>query len=180
MLDAFEIRRSPRICPTTGREGVFCTERHDGTNLDSRVDKIPNTWTRLRLCRWKMRDMLQHHMYVTLEKDKRTLCDSKVKMHKNENVWLRCVAKHCTGPKRTWCLPRKEVRSRTAKADVLAMLFVKRVARHLVGHREVARNYPYQNNPHELTATRTQIGLDTWQTQIVKNSWSVDAWGSLA
>ena len=32
----------------------------------------------------------------------------------------------------------KELRSRTAKADVLALLLLHRVARYLVGHREVA------------------------------------------
>ena len=31
----------------------------------------------------------------------------------------------------------KDVRSRTAKADVLALLLLKRVARYLVGHREI-------------------------------------------
>ena len=46
----------------------------------------------------------------------------------------------------------KEVRSRTAKADVLAMLLLKQVARYLAGHREVAISCPYQDNP-------SQIGL---------------------
>ena len=44
----------------------------------------------------------------------------------------------------------KEVRSRTAKADVLALLLLKRVARYLVGHREVAISYPYQDNPSQI------------------------------
>ena len=44
----------------------------------------------------------------------------------------------------------KEVRSRTAKADVLALLLLKRVAKYLVGHREVAISYPYQDNPSQI------------------------------
>ena len=44
----------------------------------------------------------------------------------------------------------KEVRSRTAKADVLALLLLKRVAKYLVGHREVAINYPYQDKPSQV------------------------------
>ena len=43
-----------------------------------------------------------------------------------------------------------EVRSRTAKADVLALLLLKRVVRYLVGHREVARSYPYQDNASQI------------------------------
>ena len=41
----------------------------------------------------------------------------------------------------------KEVRSRTAKADVLALLLLKRVARDLV---KVAINYPYPDNPSQI------------------------------
>ena len=35
-------------------------------------DTVERIWI---LVSWKMRDMLQHHMYVSLEKDKPTLCD---------------------------------------------------------------------------------------------------------
>ena len=44
----------------------------------------------------------------------------------------------------------KEVRSRTAKADVLALLLLKRVAGYLVGHREITISYPYQSNPSQI------------------------------
>ena len=44
----------------------------------------------------------------------------------------------------------KEVRARTAKADVLALLLLKRVARYLVGHREITTSYPYQSNPSQI------------------------------
>ena len=44
----------------------------------------------------------------------------------------------------------KEVRSRTAKADVLALLLLKRVARYSVGHREITISYPYQSNPSQI------------------------------
>ena len=44
----------------------------------------------------------------------------------------------------------KEVRSRTAQADVLALLLLKRVARYLVGHRQVAITHPSQDNPSQI------------------------------
>ena len=44
----------------------------------------------------------------------------------------------------------QEVRSRTAKADVLALLLLIRVARYLIGQREVVINYPYQDNPSQF------------------------------
>ena len=44
----------------------------------------------------------------------------------------------------------KEVRSRTAKADVLALLLLKRVARYLVGHREITISFPYQSNQSQI------------------------------
>ena len=44
----------------------------------------------------------------------------------------------------------KEVRSRTAKADVLALMLLKRVAMYLVGHREITISYPYQSNPSQI------------------------------
>ena len=43
-----------------------------------------------------------------------------------------------------------EVRSRTAKAGVLALLLLKRVATYLVGHREITICYPYQGNPSQI------------------------------
>ena len=52
----------------------------------------------------------------------------------------------------------KEVRSRTATADVLTLLLLKRVARYLVGHREVAINYPYLDNPSQIDCY-TDAGL---------------------
>ena len=47
-------------------------------------------------------------------------------------------------------LATKEVKSRTAKADVLALLLLKRVARYLVGHREITTSCPYQSNPSQI------------------------------
>ena len=41
----------------------------------------------------------------------------------------------------------KEVRSRTTEADVLVLLLLLRVARYLVGHREITISYSYQSNP---------------------------------
>ena len=43
-----------------------------------------------------------------------------------------------------------EVRSRTAKDDLLVLLLLKRVARYLVGHREITISNPYQNNPSQI------------------------------
>ena len=44
----------------------------------------------------------------------------------------------------------KEERSRTTKADVLALLLLKRVAKCLVGHRVITISYPYQSNPSQI------------------------------
>ena len=44
----------------------------------------------------------------------------------------------------------KEVRLRTANVDVLALLLLKRVARYLVGHREITLSYPYHSNPPQI------------------------------
>ena len=44
----------------------------------------------------------------------------------------------------------KEVRSRTTKADVLALLLLKRVAKYLVGRREITISYPYRSNPSQI------------------------------
>ena len=44
----------------------------------------------------------------------------------------------------------KEVRSQTTTADVLALLLLKRVARYLVGRREITISYPYQSNPSQI------------------------------
>ena len=49
-----------------------------------------------------------------------------------------------------WCLLRKRERSRTTKADVLALLLLKRVARYLVGRRERAISYPYHSHPSQI------------------------------
>ena len=72
----------------------------------------------------------------------------------------------------------KEVRSRTVKADVLAVLLFKRVARYLVGHREVLMNYPYPANPSQIDCY-TGLGWRRGNT-IVNDSWKVDARSSLA
>ena len=44
-------------------------------------------------------------------------------------------------------LATQEARSQTAKADVLALLLLKRVARYLVEHQKAAMNYSYQDDP---------------------------------
>ena len=67
----------------------------------------------------------------------------------NLHVWLKAVAVRCTGQMDV-VFASKEVRSRKAKADVLALLLLKRVARYLAGHREVAINYPSQDNPSQI------------------------------
>ena len=66
----------------------------------------------------------------------------------------------------------KEVRSRTAKADVLALLLLKRVARYLVGHGEKTKSCPYQSNPSQINRRRDNA--------IVNDSWSIHTRGSLA
>ena len=55
----------------------------------------------------------------------------------------------------------REVKSRTVKADVLALLLLKRLARYLVDHREVAMKYPTTTTHHRSIATRMQTGQAT-------------------
>ena len=55
----------------------------------------------------------------------------------------------------------KEVRSRTAKADVLALLLLKRVVRYLVGHREITTSYPYRSNPSQIDCYTDAARLST-------------------
>ena len=69
----------------------------------------------------------------------------------------------------------KEVRSRTAKADVLAQLLLKRVARYLVGHREVAMNYPYHDNPSQTDCYTDADWAGDVTTRLSTDRWSVDA-----
>ena len=74
----------------------------------------------------------------------------------------------------------KEVRSRTAKADVLALLLFKRVARYLVGHREVAISYPHQDNPSQIDCCTDAHWAGDVTTRLVNDSGSIDARGSVA
>ena len=69
----------------------------------------------------------------------------------------------------------KEVRSRTAKADVPALLWLNRRARYLAGHREVAINYPYQDNPSHIDCYTDADWAGDATTRLC-----VDALGSLA
>ena len=89
VLGAFEIRAP---CRALVRQLVvrvsFCTEGHGGTNLDSRVDQIPNTWTR----DLSLEDLLQHCSHVDTGNGQAiTLCE----MSLTEKKPSTCVAQVC-------------------------------------------------------------------------------------
>ena len=46
VLGAFEIKRCRALVQQLVVKGCFCTERSDGTNLDSRVNQILDAWMR--------------------------------------------------------------------------------------------------------------------------------------
>ena len=147
VLGAFQTKRLPRIGSTTGREGVFL---YSGTNLDPRI-QIPSTWTPLveTLSLNDARPVATpFELYTGKRQNQHTV--------RVEPGWKGV---YMTGPdllqhnaldRMDVVFATKEVRSRTAKADMPALLFLKRLARYLVGRREIAMNYPYQDNPSQI------------------------------
>ena len=70
-----------------------------------------------------------------------------------------------------------EVRSRTAKTDVLALLLLKRAARDLV---KVAISYPYPDNPSQIDCYTDAGRAGDVDNMVINDSWSIDARVSLA
>ena len=146
MLGAFEVKRLPRIGPTARREGLFLhrTIRWNESGFSYRPDR-------------KHVDALIVTLSLEDARPVATPFTRDTGKGQELNVTKKAIYMSGSGLLRYIALDRvdvvfatKEVRSRTAKADVLALLFLKRVARYLVGHREVAMSYPYQDNPPQI------------------------------
>ena len=153
VLGAFEIKRLPRIGPTAVRDGV-CLHRRIRWN-ESGFSYRPDP---------KHVDVDALIMTLSLE-DARfvatpfTRDTGKGQANTLSELSVTEQANYMSGSgllqyialdRMDEVFAMKEVRSRTAKADVLALLLLKRVARYLVGHREITISYPYQRKPSKI------------------------------
>ena len=151
VLGAFEIKRLPRIGPTAGREGVFLhrTIRWNESGFSHRpdpkhVDALPTT-----LSLDDARPVATPSTRDTGKGQANTFSELNVTeqaIYESGSGLLQCIALD----RMDVVFATKEVRSRTAKADVLALLLLSRVARYLVGHRDITTSYPYQSNPSQI------------------------------
>ena len=108
------LERFPRLRPTTGREGVFCTERYGGTNLDSRIDQIPNTWT--RWSRFRRRKMQHLFKRDTGKGQANTLCELSLTEKGFPHVWFKLVTIHRNGLNGV-CHERSEIANGESRFD---------------------------------------------------------------
>ena len=151
VLEAFEIKRLPRIGPTAGREGVFLhrrirwnesgfSYRPDPTHVDALITILSLEDARLVATPFT-RDTGKGQAN-TLSK----LSETEQAIYMSGSGLLQYIALDRTDV----VFATKEVRSRTTEADVLALLLLKRAARYLVGRRELTISYPYQSNPSQI------------------------------
>ena len=129
VLEAFEIKRLPRVGPTAGRDGVFLHRRirwnESGFSYRPDPKHVDASITILSL---------EHARLVAAPFTRDTgKGQANIALDRMDVVFAT-----------------KEVRSQTTKADVLALLLLKRVARYLVGRREITISYPYQSNPTQI------------------------------
>ena len=149
VLGAFEIKRLPRIGPAAGREGVFLhrTIRWNESGFSYRPDPKHVDAMIATLSREDARPVATPFTRETGKGQTNTLNDLSVTeqaIYMSGSGLLQYVARMDVA------FATKEVRSRTAKADVLALLLLKRVTRYLVGHREITISCPYQGNPSQI------------------------------
>ena len=140
VLGAFEIKRLPRIGPTAGREGVFLhrTIRWNDSGFSYRPDP-KHVVALIVTLSVKMRDLLHRFTRDTGKGQANTLSELSVTekaIYMSASGLLQYIALDVV-------FATKEARSRTAKADMLALLLLKR-------HREVATTYPYQENRSQI------------------------------
>ena len=148
VLGAFEINRFPRIGPTAGREGVFLhrTIRWNESGFSYRPDPKHVDALIATLSLEDARPVATPFTRDTGKGQANALSElsaiEQAIYMSGSGLW------HWT----EWMVVfvTKEVRSRTAKADVLALLLLKRVARYLVGHREKTTSCPCQGNPSQI------------------------------
>ena len=155
VLGAFEIKRLPRTCPTAGREGVFMrrTIRWNESGFSYRPDPKHVDALIATVSREDARPVATPYIRDTGKGQANTLCELSVTeqaIYMSESGLLQYTALD----RMDVVFATKEVRSRTANADVLALLSLKRVARYLVGHYKIALSYPYQDNPSQIETTR--------------------------
>ena len=151
VLGAFEIKRLPRIGPTAGREGVFLHKtirwnengfsyRPDPKHVDALIETLSLEDTR---------PLATPYTRDTGKGQANTSCELSM-TEKATNMSGSGLLQYIALDRMEAVFATKEVRSRTATADVLALFLLKRVARYLVGHREVAINHPYLDNPSQI------------------------------
>ena len=126
------------------------TIRWNESGFSCRPDHL-NTCTRwVRLCRWKTQDLLCNTIHTGHWKG--TGQQSVRVEHIEKAIYMSGsgLLQYIALDRMDVVFATKEVTSRAAKADVLALLLLNRVERCLVGHREVATNHPYQDNPSQI------------------------------
>ena len=151
MLGAFEIKRLPRIGPTARREGVFLhrTIRWNESGFSYRLDPKHVDALITTLSLESARPVATPSTRDTGKGQANTLSELSVTeqaIYMSGSGLLQYIALG----RMDMVFATKDVRSRTARADVLALLLLKRVARYLVGHREITISYPYQSNPLQI------------------------------
>ena len=151
VLGAFEIKRLPAIGPTAGRAGLLLHKRirwnESGFSYRPNPKHVDPLVEALSL--EDARPVATLFTCATGKGQANTLCEL--------STTEKAICMSGSGLLRYIALERmdvvfatKEVRSRMAKADLLALILLKRVSRYLVGHREVAMNYPYHDNPSQI------------------------------
>ena len=151
VLGAFEMKRLPRSGPTAGREGVFLhrTIRWNESGVSYRPDPKHVDALIVTLSLEDARPVAAPFTLDTGKGQANTLSELSV-TEKAIYMSGSALLQHIALDRKDVVFATEEVRSRTAKADVLALLLLKRVARYLVGHREVAISYPYQDHPSQI------------------------------
>ena len=151
VLGAFEIKRLPRIGTKAGREGVFVhrTIRWNESGFSYRPDPKHVDALIRTLSLEDARPVATPSTRDTVKGQANTLSELSVTgqaLYMSGSGLLKYIALD----RMDVVFATKEVRSRTAKADVLALLLLKRVARYLVGHRKITISFPYQSNQSQI------------------------------
>ena len=177
VLGAFEIKRLPLSGPTAGREVVFLhkTIRWNESGFSYRPDPKHVIETS------SLEDARLGATPLTFDTGKgeaNTLCElsvtEKAIYMSGSGLW-----QYIAVDRMDVVFATEEVRSRTAKDDVPALLLLKRVSRYMVGPREVTRSSaPRQSITDPLLHGR-RLGWRRDDT-IVNDSWSTDERGPLA
>ena len=181
VLGAFEIKRLPRIGPTAGREGVFLhrTIRWNESGFSYRPD--PGHVDAL-IATLSLEDARPVAKPFTRDPGKgqantlSELCMTEQAIYMSGSGLLQYIALD----RMNVVSATKQVRSRTAKADVPALLLLKRVCGKVLGW--TSRD----NEKSSVQSSPSQIDCYTdadWASDVatrLSTTWSIDARGSLA